>query len=109
MAFAQDSINDPWYPMGNGNMMNILDNGLHLSQIMAPHEIETALDLISYQGARCLGVEDSYGLDEGKDANFIFLDGDSPHDVIRNWAEVLASVRKGEYLFKKPSVDSIFL
>lgn len=101
VAFAQDSINDPWYPMGNGNMMNILDNGLHLAQIMAPHEIETALDLISYQGARCLSIEDSYGLNLGKDANFIILDGDSPYDVIRNRAEVLASVRKGEYLFKK--------
>src|SRR5690606_5381999 len=27
VCFAQDSINDPWYPLGNGNMMNILDNG----------------------------------------------------------------------------------
>jgi len=29
ICFAQDSINDPWYPLGNGNMMNILDNGIH--------------------------------------------------------------------------------
>ncbi|MCK3245556.1 cytosine deaminase, partial [Escherichia coli] len=36
VAFAQDSINDPWYPAGNGNMMNILDNGIHLAQIMDP-------------------------------------------------------------------------
>lgn len=104
VAFAQDSINDPWYPMGNGNMMNILDNGIHLAQIMTPQNIENNLDLITYNGARCLNIQDKYGLDIGKDANFIVLDGTSPFDVIRNRSKVLASIRKGEFLFKaKPT------
>ena len=92
VTFTQDSINDPWYPMGNGNMMNILDNGIHLAQIMSPQEIEKDLDLITYNGARCLNIQDTYGLEVGKDANFIVLNGDSPFDVIRNRANVLASV-----------------
>ena len=105
VAFAQDSINDPWYPMGNGNMMNILDNGIHLAQIMSPEEIEKDLDSITYNGARCLNIQDRYGLEVGKDANFIVLDGNSPFDVIRNRANVLASIRKGEYLFKQKPVE----
>ncbi|ACL75281.1 amidohydrolase family protein [Ruminiclostridium cellulolyticum] len=105
IAFAQDSINDPWYPMGNGNMMNILDNGIHLAQIMSPEHIEKDLDLITSNGAQCLNIQDRYGLDVGKDANFIVVDGDSPFDVIRNRAGVLASIRKGEYLFKQNPVE----
>ena len=105
VAFAQDSINDPWYPMGNGNMMNILDNGIHLAQIMSPEEIDKDLDLITYNGARCLNLQDTYGLEAGKDANFIVIDGNSPFDVIRNRAGVLASIRKGEYLFKQKPVE----
>lgn len=105
VAFAQDSINDPWYPMGNGNMMNILDNGIHLAQIMSPEEIEKDLDLITYNGARCLNIQDKYGIDEGKAANFIVVDGNSPFDVIRNRSRVLASIRNGEYLFKKKQVE----
>ena len=86
--------------MGNGNMMNILDNGIHLAQIMSPEEIEVDLDLITYNGARCLNIQDMYGLEVGKDANFIVLDGDSPFDVIRNHAG--ASFHKeGDYLFKE--------
>ena len=85
--------------------LNILDNGIHLAQIMSPQEIETDLDLITYNGARCLNIQDRYGLEEGKDANFIVLDGDSPFDVIRNRAGVLASIRKGEYLFKQKKVE----
>ncbi len=105
VAFAQDSINDPWYPMGNGNMMNILDNGIHLAQIMSPKDIETNLDLITYNGARCMNLQDKYGLKKGNDANFIILDGESSFDVIRNRARVKASIRKGEYLFKEKKLE----
>ncbi|HLS12353.1 MAG TPA: amidohydrolase family protein [Flavobacteriaceae bacterium] len=104
VAFAQDSINDPWYPMGNGNMMNILDNGMHLAQIMSPEEVETNFDLITYNGARCMNIHDSYGLDVGKRANFIVLDESSVYEAIRKRVDVLASVRNGEFLFRRKEV-----
>lgn len=105
VAFAQDSINDPWYPMGNGNMMNILDNGIHLAQIMSPKEVETNFDLITSNGARCLNIHDRYGLEAGKPANFIVLDESSVFDAIRNRVSVLASVRNGEFLFRRKEVE----
>ncbi len=40
VAFAQDSINDPWYPMGNGNMMIILDNGILLHKLCLPKRLK---------------------------------------------------------------------
>ena len=101
VAFAQDSINDPWYPMGNGNMMNILDNGIHLAQIMSPEEIETDFDLITYNGARCLNIQNSYGLDVGKQASFIVLNESTVYEAIRKRVDVLASVRNGNFLFRK--------
>lgn len=101
VAFAQDSINDPWYPMGNGNMMNILDNGIHLAQIMSAKDIATNFDLITYNGARCLNIQDSYGLEVGRAANFIVLDETSVYEAIRKRVGVVASVRNGEYLFKR--------
>ncbi|GAB1403344.1 amidohydrolase family protein [Lentimicrobium sp.] len=101
VAFAQDSINDPWYPMGNGNMMNILDNGIHLAQIMSPEEIKTDFDLITYNGARCLNIHDNYGLETGKPANFIVLNESSVYEAIRKRVDVLASVRNGDFLFRR--------
>ena len=101
VAFAQDSINDPWYPMGNGNMMNILDNGIHLAQIMSSEDVKTNFDLITYNGARCLNIQDSYGLEVGKAANFIVLNETSVYDAIRRRVDVLASVRNGEFLFRR--------
>lgn len=105
VAFAQDSINDPWYPMGNGNMMNILDNGIHLAQIMSSEDVKTNFDLITYNGARCLGIQDSYGLEVGKAANFIVLNETSVYEAIRRRVDVLASVRNGNFLFRKKEIE----
>lgn len=101
VSFGQDSIVDPWYPAGNGNMMNILDNGIHAAQIMSDEDFERVLDLITYNGAKTLYIEDQYGLAADKPANFIVLDAPSPFEAVRNRVECLASVRNGEYLFKK--------
>lgn len=101
VAFAQDSINDPWYPMGNGNMMNILDNGIHLAQIMSSEDVKTNFDLITYNGARCLNIQDSYGLEVGKAANFIVLNESSVYEAMRKRVDVLASVRNGNFLFRR--------
>src|SRR5690625_6309087 len=82
--------------------MNILDNGIHLAQTMSFDELDRCLDLITYNGAKTLNVEEQYGIEVGKAANFLVLDADSPFEAVRQRADVLASIRKGEYLFKRP-------
>ncbi|MCI6158560.1 MAG: cytosine deaminase [Selenomonadaceae bacterium] len=99
VCFAQDSIADPWYPLGNGNLMNILDHGIHICQMMSFAEIDHAFDLITVNSARALHILDQYGIEEGKPANFIVLDADSPFEAIRQRADVLRSVHGGEELF----------
>ena len=101
VCFAQDSINDPWYPLGNGNMMNILDNGIHLTQVASYDELETAFNLITYNGAKTMMLEDQYGLEVGKPANFIVLNESTVFEAIRKRVEVLASVRNGNFLFRR--------
>ena len=101
VCFAQDSIVDLWYPAGNGNLMNILDNGIHMAQLMKEEDFDKNLDLVTINGAKAMNLEETYGLDLEKPANFIVLDADSPYEAIRNRAECLASVRCGEFLFKK--------
>lgn len=101
VAFGQDSIADLWYPAGNGNLMNILDNGIHSAQLMREEDFPRNFDLITYNGAKLMKIEEEYGLEEGKPANFIVLDAPDAFEAQRNRVECLASVRNGEYLFKK--------
>ena len=100
VCFAQDSMSDPWYPLGNGNMMMILDHGIHIAQMMNPDEIENALDLVTINGAKTMNLKD-YGIEVGKSANFIVLDAKNEFDAICERASVLASVRHGEFLYQK--------
>lgn len=101
VCFAQDSILDPWYPLGNGNLMNILDHGIHISQLMTTNDINNALDLITINGAKALNIDDSYGIKCGNNANFIVLDAKNEFDAICNRASVIASIRNGNFLFEK--------
>jgi len=100
VGFAQDSIADLFYPAGNGNLMNILDNGIHLTQLMEEKDWAKNFDLITYNNAKTMMLDD-YGLEAGKAANFIVLDSNDVYEAQRTRAGVLASVRNGEYLFKK--------
>ena len=101
VCFAQDSILDPWYPLGNGNLMNILDHGIHISQLMTTNDINNALDLITINGAKALNIDDSYGIKCGNNANFIVLDAKNEFDAICNRASIIASIRNGDFLFEK--------
>lgn len=101
VAFGQDSIVDLWYPAGNGNMMNILDHGIHLSQLMTKEDFKVNFDLITYNGAKLMRLDSEYGLEVDKPANFIVIDAPSAFEAIRNRSECIASIRNGEYLFKK--------
>lgn len=55
----------------------------------------------AYHGANILRVNDEHGIEAGKPANFIVLDAQGAYEAIRERAEVLASIRNGEYLFKR--------
>ncbi len=113
VCFAQDSMSDPWYPLGSGNLMNILDAGIHICQMMSFEEINNALDLITVNGARTLNIADDYGIEVGKKANFIVLNAKSEFEAICDRVSVLYSVRDGEILFKRipetVETSSIFL
>lgn len=101
VSFAQDSISDPWYPLGNGNLMNQVDFGLHLGHMMSVEQISNGLDFITLNGAKTLHFGDAYRMKEGNAANFIVLEAENELDAIRNRAGILLHVREGKTIFEK--------
>jgi len=104
VSFGLDSIMDPWYPLGNGNLMSVVDVGLHACHMTDHNHIVKALDLITINGAKALGMKDEYGVKEGNKANLIVIDADSEYEAIRTQAPVLYSMRGGEMIVEtKPA------
>ncbi|NES66245.1 MAG: amidohydrolase family protein, partial [Okeania sp. SIO2D1] len=51
-------------------------------------EIDACYQMVTWNGAKTLGVEDVYGIKVGKPGNLIVLDADSSFDAIRKRATV---------------------
>lgn len=101
VSFGQDSISDPWYPLGNGNLMNQVDFGLHLGHMMSIEQISHGLDFITCNGARTLHLGQEYAMKEQNPANFIVLDATNEFDAIRNRSGILRHVRGGRTIFER--------
>lgn len=98
ICFGHDDIFDPWYPLGTGNMLQVLHMGIHAAQLMGYEEIINSIDLITKNSAKTLHIEDQYGIEAGKPANFIVLNADNEYDVIRKQAVVTHSYRNGRLI-----------
>jgi cytosine deaminase len=83
VAIGHDSIMDPWFPLGRGDMLAAAQLALLLCHMSGYEEINTVLDLITSQAARVLRIEDRYGIEEGKPADFVLLDAPSAFEALR--------------------------
>ena len=60
----------------------MLDNGIHIAQMMSFEEMDNCLDLITVNGAKTMNISDTYGIEAGKPANFIVVDARSEFEAV---------------------------
>lgn len=110
VCFGHDDILDPWYPLGTGNMLQVLHMGLHVCQMMGYSQINESIDLITKNSAKTLNLSKEYGIEVGKPGNLIILPAESPYDAVRRQVSALYSIRKGKIISKTiPSKTDIYL
>lgn len=110
VSFGHDDIFDPWYPLGTGNMLQVLHMGIHVSQLMGYEQIVNSIDLITSNSAKTMNIEESYGIEIGKAANFIVLNAENEYEAIRKQAAVRYSIRNGKIIAEtKPSETVVTL
>ncbi len=98
VSLGNDVIMDPWYPMGKADMVDAAHLALHFTYMSGREEILEMLRLATERGARTLGVEDEYGIEEGKPADFVIFDAPSAIEVIRLRATRRYVVRRGNVI-----------
>ncbi|MCZ2491312.1 cytosine deaminase [Dellaglioa carnosa] len=110
VAFGEDDIKDPWYPMGNGNMLDALHMGLHATQIMGYSQIMDAYRFVTTNGAKAMHVMDHYGIGVGKPASFVIMDSDNFYDALNTRATVMLSVHNGDVISEtKPAETQLYI
>ncbi|MDQ6643466.1 MAG: cytosine deaminase [Chloroflexota bacterium] len=83
VALGHDSIMDPWFPLGKGDMLAAAQLALYLCHMSGYDEMNDVLDLITTNAAKTLRIQDSYGIDEEKSADFLVLDAPSVFEALR--------------------------
>jgi cytosine/creatinine deaminase len=83
VSLGHDSIMDPWYPLGRGDMLAAANLGLHIAQMSGRDEIAAMYELVTTNAAKTLNIADRYGIEEDKPANLIVVDAANPRDALR--------------------------
>lgn len=108
VCFGHDDIFDPWYPLGTGNMLQVLHMGLHICQMMGYGELNDSLKLITENSAKTMNVMDVYGIEVGKPGNLVILPAENGYDALRRQVPALYSIRNGKVIAKTiPSITTI--
>ncbi len=83
VSLGHDSIMDPWFPLGRGDMLAAAQLAVLLCHMSGSEEINDILDLITTRAAKTLRIQDRYGIEEGKSADFLVLDAPSAFEALR--------------------------
>lgn len=110
VSMGTDDIMDPCYPLGTGNMLEVLHMGIHVCQLTGYQQLYDAFHLITDNGARTMGVEPEYGIEVGKPGNLIVFSGTDEVDVLRRFGIPLFSIRHGKILSaSRPLISNIYM
>ncbi len=95
VAVASNNIRNAFTPSGNGDLLEI---GLLLAcvaHMTTPKERAIIPRLFTHNAAKALGIEDRYGIAEGRPADFVVLDTENIGDIIIDQPEKRFVVKRG--------------
>lgn len=98
VSIAHDDIQTPFYPLGSANMIQAAHMAVHLAHMTGREELAEAVRMVTTRAARTLGIEEEYGIEEGKPANLVVYPVSGPTDLLRLQPPCRYVIYRGEVL-----------
>jgi cytosine/creatinine deaminase len=95
VSLGNDVIVDPWYLLGDADLLHAAWLALHFCHMGGLDEIPEMPACATTRGARTLGIEDDYGIEEGKPADFVVYEERTAREVMRRRSPRRWVVRRG--------------
>ena len=95
VAFGHDCVLDPWYPLGNADMLQVASMGLHVAQMTGQDAMRQCFEAVTTAPAALLGLQD-HGIAPGKHADLVLLQAQDVIEAIRLQATRLKVWRRGQ-------------
>jgi cytosine deaminase len=107
VAIGQDDIDDPYYPFGRGDMLELAWMMAHAAHLSSREEIEWAYDMITVNGAKAMRLP-NYGADVGSSADLVVLEAPDVHSALRLQAGRRAVFKGGRPVAENRTTRKLF-
>ena len=98
ISFGHDCVQDPWYSLGTGSMLDVAHMGVHICHMTGREEVDACYQMVTDNGAKTLNLQDKYGLEVGKPASLIVLDSVDYYDAIRTRIQPRYVISQGKII-----------
>ncbi|MGQ4273825.1 amidohydrolase family protein [Terrihabitans sp. B22-R8] len=102
VAYGQDSVLDPWYSLGNADMLDVASMAVHVGHMTSLAAMRASFDAVTVNAAKVFGLE-GYGVKPGCNADLVLLEARDPIEAIRLRPARLAVVRRGRVIARSAS------
>lgn len=101
VSFGHDCVLDPWYSLGQGDMLEVANMGVHVAQMTSREAMRWCFDAVTVNPAKAMHLE-GYGIDKGCNADMVILQAKDPVEAIRLKPARLAVIRRGKVIAEQP-------
>ena len=109
VSFGHDCVMDPWYSMGQGDMLEVGNMAVHLAQMASVADKVRIFEALTVNSARTMGLQ-GYGLDKGCKADLVILQARDPAEALRLKPARLAVIKGGRVIARTaPRIGELFL
>ncbi len=107
VATAQDDIDNPYYPFGRNDLLEVAQYMAHLGQFAWGDEIERVLEMVTSVPAKVMKLE-HYGLVVGCKANVLILNAKNWRDALHYQAEKSLVIVNGKLVSSATRQQELF-
>jgi cytosine deaminase len=97
VSFGHDCVMDPWYSLGQADMLEVAAMGVHVAQMTSREAMAYCFDAVTANPAKTMHLE-GYGIAKGCKADMVILQARDPIEAIRLKANRLAVIRRGKVI-----------
>ncbi len=106
VAFSSNNIRNAFTPFGRGDLLMIGSLFEHAAQLGSISDQKLLLDMITNNAAKIQGLQNTYGLQEGKNADFNVLGTKLLSDIFLDVPVRKYVVKRGRIVYKSELVET---
>lgn len=108
VCIAHDDIRSPFYPFGNGNILQAAHMAIHLAHMTGEKEVLDVVQMITENGATSFGIAEDYGIKAGNPASFITVPANDRMDLFSRQTKCRFVFRNGRLIVSSPPSKSVW-